>query len=127
MSRPPFPPCTVTLETIDHGPVTFDCPPWCIGHGWQVGAGIGRNDVTHASVRVKAAAETEAHGLVPLLSSRISWAPFSELFPLVDVELYVQHSFPAEDIAHVAAGLRKAAERLELLAAEAIRLRGDVR
>lgn len=116
----------VTLDTIDHGPVTFDCPSWCIGHGWQVGAGIGRNDITHNSVRVKTVVNTEQHGLLPLLSGRVSWAPFAELFPLVDVELYLQNSLPAEDITKVAQGLRSAAIRLERLAVEAIRLRGEV-
>ncbi|MER8008117.1 hypothetical protein [Streptomyces sp. NPDC094149] len=116
----------VTLDTIDHGPVTFDCPAWCIGHGWQVGAGIGRNDITHNSVRVKTVVNTEQHGLLPLLAGRVSWAPFAELFPLVDVEMYLQNSLPAEDITKVAQGLRSAAIRLERLAAEAIRLRGEV-
>ena len=117
---------TVTLETIDHGPVEFDEPSWCIGHGWQLGAGIGRNDITHNSVRVKAGAETEAHGQVPLMSAQVSWAPFAELVPVVTVELELQHDFPAEDIAHVCEGLRTAAARLEQVAAETIRLRGDI-
>jgi hypothetical protein len=58
---------TVTLPTIDHGLVTFDCPNWCIGHGWQVGQGIGRNDITHNSVRVKAAADTFSYGIQSLM------------------------------------------------------------
>lgn len=117
-------PRTVVLETIDHGPVTVVCPSWCIGHGWQLD--IGRNDVTHRSVRVKAAANTEGHGLVPVLMTWISWAPFVELVPRVAVEVYVQHDFEAEDVSKVAQGLRVAAMRLEAVAAEAIRLRGEV-
>lgn len=116
----------VTLNTMDHGPVTFECPAWCIGHGWQPDGAIGRNDITHNSVRVKTVVNTEQHGLLPLLAGRVSWAPFAELFPLVDVELYTQNSLPAEDITKVAQGLRSAAIRLECLAVEAIRLRGEV-
>ncbi|WP_330347516.1 DUF6907 domain-containing protein [Streptomyces sp. NBC_00582] len=118
---------TVVLHTIDHGPVEFECPAWCIGHHWQMGRDIGRNDITHNSARVKAVAQTEARGLVPVLACRISWAPFAELVPVVDVEVDVQSSFPAEDIAHVARGLRTAAMRLERMAGEAIRMRGEIR
>jgi hypothetical protein len=117
---------TVTVDTMDHGPVTVEEPAWCTGHGWQVGGSIGRNDITHNSVRVKATAETESYGLVPLMNAQISWAPFAEMVPLVAVELDLQHTFPAEDVAHVAAGLRMAADRLEKVAAEAIRLRGEI-
>ncbi|MGW3727324.1 DUF6907 domain-containing protein [Streptomyces sp. NPDC000851] len=117
---------TVTLDTIDHGPVTFDCPAWCIGHGWQVGAGIGRNDITHNSVRVKAAANTDTHGLVPLLNTWVTWAPFAELAPRVAVEVYLQGDFEAEDVFQLTRGLRVAGMRMEKVATEAIRLREDV-
>lgn len=26
---------TVTVPTIDHGPITITCPPWCTGHAGQ--------------------------------------------------------------------------------------------
>jgi hypothetical protein len=116
----------VTLDTIDHGPVTFPCPSWCIGHAWQIGQGIGRNDIAHNSVRVKAGVDTESHGWMPLMAARISWAPFIELFPIVAVELDGDgHDFAAEDIANFNRGLQLAQKRLEQLAAEAIRLRGE--
>lgn len=117
---------TLTLDTLDHGPVTFDCPTWCIGHGWQAGAVIGRNDITHNSVRVKAAVDTESYGLMPVLTARISWAPFVELVPRVAVEVDLYGDFEAEEIAGVAGALRTAAARLERVAAEALRLRGEV-
>lgn len=117
---------TITLDTIDHGPVTFDCPAWCVGHGWQVNAGIGRNDITHNSVRVKATIETDGHGLVPLLTSYITWAPYAELVPVVAVELLAQADFSAEEIGHLIQGLQTVQDRLGQLAAEAIRLRGEV-
>lgn len=117
---------TIVLNTLDHGPVEFDCPSWCVGHGWQIDATIGRNDITHNSVRVKAGAVTEAHGWVPMMNAQISWAPFAELVPVVTLELSVQHDFPAEDVAHVVQGLADCIKRLEQVAAEAIRLRGEV-
>jgi len=116
----------VTLNTMDHGPVTFDCPPWCIGHAWQPDGAIGRNDIAHNSVRVKAGVDTEGHGWLPLMAARISWAPFVELFPIVTVEMYVGHDFAAEDIGNFNRGLQLVQKRLEQLAAEAIRLRSDL-
>jgi hypothetical protein len=117
-------PRTVTLNTMDHGPVSFECPPWCIGHAWQPDGGIGRNDISHNSVRVKAGVETEGHGWINLMAARISWAPFVELFPIVTVEMH--HDFAAEDIGNLNRGLQQVQQRLEQLAAEAIRLRGEV-
>jgi hypothetical protein len=119
-------PRTVVLDTIDHGPVEFDCPAWCIGHGWQVGAGIGRNDITHNSVRVKAAADTFSYGIQSLMRVWMSWAPFAELVPRVVVELDLQGEYEAEEITHLAGVLRTAAGRMERVAAEAIQLRGEV-
>lgn len=115
-----------TLETIDHGPVEVECPPWCIGHGWQVGASIGRNDITHRSVRVKAGTVTETHDWVPMLAACISWAPFRELVPVISLVLDTEGDYAAEDGRHLAEGLRVAATRIEALATEAIRLRGEV-
>ncbi|MGY0067198.1 DUF6907 domain-containing protein [Streptomyces sp. QTS137] len=124
---PPFPAVrTVTLDTLDCGPVTFDCPAWCIGHHWQAGAVIGRNDITCNSVRVKASVVTESYGLMPVLNARISWAPFAELVPRVAVEVDLVGDFEAEEIGRVAGALRTAAARLEKVAAEALRLRGEV-
>lgn len=119
-------PRIVTLDTIDHGPVTVDCPPWCIGHGWQVGQGIGRNDITHNSVRVKAAADTYSYGVQSLMRTWMTWAPFVELVPRVFVELDLTGEYEAEEVTHLAGVLRTAASRLEKVAAETIRLRGDV-
>jgi hypothetical protein len=71
-------------------------------------------------------AVTEAHGWVPMMSAQISWAPFAELVPVVAVDLSLQHDFPAEDVAHVVQGLADCIKRLEQVAAEAIRLRGEL-
>ncbi|MGW8060999.1 DUF6907 domain-containing protein [Streptomyces ziwulingensis] len=119
-------PRTVVLETTTHGPVEFTCPAWCIGHAWQVGAGIGRNDVTHNSVRVKASSDTYSHGYATVLRVWMSWAPFVELVPRVAVEVDMQGDFEAEEITHLAGVLRTAATRMEQVAAQAIQTRGDV-
>ncbi|MGW0764640.1 DUF6907 domain-containing protein [Streptomyces sp. NPDC002676] len=116
---------TVTLDTIDHGPVEVECPTWCIGHGWQVGAGIGRNDITHRSVRVKAGTAMDDDRWLPMLTASVSWAPFRELVPVISLVLDAEGDFAAEDGRHIAEGLRVAACRVEALAAEAIRLRGE--
>ncbi|MGW4434710.1 DUF6907 domain-containing protein [Streptomyces sp. NPDC004596] len=117
-------PRTVTLETIDHGPVTFEEPPWCIGHHWQ--QDIGRNDITHRSVRVKAPADTYSYGMQQLLQVWMSWAPFVELVPRVAVVLDLLGEYEAEEITHLAGVLRTAAARMEMVAAEAIALRGGL-
>jgi len=39
-------PRTVTVRTIDHGPVTVVCPPWCLG---QHEDGGYRADILHCS------------------------------------------------------------------------------
>ncbi|MEU8688811.1 hypothetical protein [Streptomyces sp. NPDC048665] len=114
---------TIVLATIDAGPVEVDEPAWCVGHAWQ--RDIGRNDITHRSVRVTAAADTYSHGYQPLLRVCMAWAPFVELVPRVVVELDLQGEYEAEEVSHLAGVLRTAAARMEAVAAEAIRLRGD--
>ncbi|MFE6530023.1 DUF6907 domain-containing protein [Streptomyces rochei] len=117
---------TVVLETTDHGPVEFICPAWCIGHAWQVGAGIGRNDITHNSIRVKASSDTFSHGYATVLRTWMTWAPFVELVPRVAVEVDMQGDYEAEEIRHLAGVLRTAASRLEQVAGQALQLRGDL-
>jgi hypothetical protein len=114
------------LDTIDHGPVEVTCPAWCIGHGWQVDAGIGRNDIDHRSVRVKAGTFTEADEWLPVLTAHISWAPFREQVPVISLVVDVEGDFDAEDGPNVAEALRVAASRVEALATEAIRLREGI-
>ncbi|WP_405524625.1 hypothetical protein OG426_16175 [Streptomyces canus] len=119
---------TVTLETVDAGEVTVPEPAWCIGHAWQPNP--HRADVTHNSTRVKAAAHTDGAGRVHLLHAYISHSPHleiePELHPVVSVDLGCTEDFAAEDIPQLAEGLRSAARVLENVAAEAIRLRGEL-
>lgn len=119
-------PRLVTVDTVDHGQVTVECPAWCIGNGWQVGRGVGRNDIAHNSVRVKAAIDTYSTDHLSFMAARITWAPFVELVPRVFVELDLAAEMEAEEVTHLAGVLRTAATRLESVAAEAIRMRGDV-
>lgn len=121
----PFPSSRrISVDTFDHGPVEVDEPAWCIGHHWQ--HGIGRDDITHRSVRVKTGTVTESRGWLPMLTAWVSWAPFRELVPVISLVLDAEGDLVAEDGRHVAEGLRLAASRIEQLATEAIRLRGEV-
>ena len=117
---------TVVIDTVDHGRVELDEPAWCIGHGTELGREVYRDDVTHNSVRVKAGAVTESRGWVPVLMTYISWAPFRELVPVISLVLDAEGDFAAEDGRNVAEGLRVAATRIEQVAAEALRLRGEL-
>ncbi|MFJ8822393.1 DUF6907 domain-containing protein [Streptomyces sp. NPDC102467] len=103
----------VMLVTHDAGALLVDEPVWCIGHAWQPNP--HRVDITHNATRVKAGP----------LTARISWAPFIEEAPRVAVELDVAADYEAEEIPALVGELRTAIGRLERLAAEAIRLRGQ--
>jgi hypothetical protein len=115
---------TITIDTIDHGPVEVDEPAWCIGHHWQ--RDIGRDDITHRSIRVKSGTDTETRDWLPMLTACISWAPFRELVPVISLVLDAEGDFVAEDGRRIAEGLRLAATRVEALAVEALRLRGEL-
>ena len=117
---------TIVIDTVDHGPVEFDEPSWCVGHGTELGNIVFRDEITHNSVRVKAGATTEMYGRLPMMHCRISWAPFTELVPVVTVVLDVEGDFPAEDVSHVMQGLADCIRRLDQVATEAIRLRGEI-
>lgn len=117
---------TIIIPTVDHGAVELDEPAWCIGHGTELGNLVFRDDITHNSVRVKAGATTEVYGWLPMMHCRISWAPFAELVPVVSVVLDAVGDFPAEDVPHVMQGLADCIKRLDQVATEAIRLRGEI-
>lgn len=120
---------TVTLETLDRGPVAIPEPGWCRGHEGE--PPVYHSDITHNSVTVKAAAQTDRHGRVPLLQVHISHAPYLELhsepYPVVSVQLDCVEDFIAEDIPQLLEGLRSVEQVLASIAAEAIRLRGEGR
>ncbi|WP_128380509.1 DUF6907 domain-containing protein [Streptomyces cavernae] len=117
----------VTIPTVDHGLVAVPEPAWCTGHGWQPNPYLA--DVTHNSARVRASAATAAYGLVEVMRARITHAPYAVLqpepHPLVSVRLDVALDLDPADALKVVQGLRVAALRLEKVAAEAARLRGE--
>ncbi|WP_316740457.1 DUF6907 domain-containing protein [Streptomyces sp. MK7] len=117
---------TIAIDTVDYGRVEVVEPAWCIGHGREMGVPVYRDDITHNSVRVKAGTDTETHGWLPMLTACVSWAPFREIVPVITLIVDVEHDFEAEDGRRVAEGLRLAASRIEVLATEAIRLRGEI-
>ncbi|MFG2759497.1 DUF6907 domain-containing protein [Streptomyces wuyuanensis] len=63
-------PRTVTVPTIDHGPLTLDCPDWCVGHDRRPQY---RTDVTHYSPE-----HLLTHDGQPLLVVVLAQAPFTE-------------------------------------------------
>lgn len=121
-------PHTVTVDTIDHGPVTLPEPFWCVG---THPAGGYRADITHYGEEIALVVETPCHGPVRALSAALYQGPFSE-YETTDVVVSVEfgdaetvdaHSFGSEDLAAFADGLVSFAvgplhsliERLQLL------------
>lgn len=112
----------VTLDTIDHGPVTVPEPLWCRGHEGE--PPCYRADITHNTTVVRAATMTDRHGRVPLLQAYISHAPFAdEPHPVVSVVLDCERDFVAEDIPQLVEGLRSVQRLLSWLSVEAKRIR----
>lgn len=65
-------PRTVTVQTVDHGPVTFTCPPWCTGDHHEQDGGY-RADISHDSEKTPL-----TYNGVRLGYLEISQAPFAE-------------------------------------------------
>lgn len=68
-------PRTVTVDTIDHGPVTVPEPFWCSGFHPPGGY---RADIAHDGEEVALVVDTACHGEVRVLSAALYQAPFSE-------------------------------------------------
>ncbi|MEV8036750.1 hypothetical protein [Streptomyces sp. NPDC086182] len=116
---------TITLDTIDRGPVVVPEPGWCRGHEGELPEYFA--DITHNTRIVRAAATTDRHGTVPLLQVHISHAPYRERFPephpVISVVLDCKQDFVAEDIAELIEGLRSVERILAYTSVEAKRLR----
>ncbi|MGW4139352.1 DUF6907 domain-containing protein [Streptomyces mirabilis] len=116
---------TVTLQTIDHGPITVPEPGWCRGHEGE--PPCYRSDITHNTTMVRTAATTDRHGRVQLLQAYISHAPYleqsAEPYPVVSVVLDCERDFVAEDIPQLIEGLRSVERILAYMSLEAKRLR----
>ena len=70
-------PRTVTLPTLDHGPVTLVCPDWCSGHDT---APQYRSDLFHESREQQLDLPVRG-GSVELLAVAFEQRPFVEAWP----------------------------------------------
>lgn len=118
---------TRTVNTIDHGPVTFTEPFWCTGLHPD---GDYRADIAHQGEEIALVVETPCHGEVRMLSASLYRAPFSEHETTAVVAAVEfgedgteSHSLGSQDLAAVADGMVAFAvselhgliERLQLL------------
>jgi class 3 adenylate cyclase len=65
---------TVTVQTIDRGPVTIEEPPWCIAAHDRPEFLV---DVWHEGEEVPLLVATPCHGRVPLLTATVVQKPFA--------------------------------------------------
>ena len=118
-------PRMVDVTIIETRTVPIPEPEWCVAP--HDGANYFA-DLTHASRETSASVDTP-HGTVRFLVTQITHAPYleaqTEPHPVVSVSLDLEADFTAEAIPGVAAKLREAADLLDQVAADAIRLRGD--
>lgn len=66
---------TVTVQTVDHGPVTFPEPSWCSGNHRPDSA---RADIHHEGTEHAAWVDIPERGRVPFLTAFLSQYPFAE-------------------------------------------------
>ncbi|MCB5166031.1 hypothetical protein LG634_14445 [Streptomyces bambusae] len=105
-------PRTVTVHTIDHGPVTLPEPAWCTGHA-EAPAEY-RSDVHHAGPEIVRGYNGRA-----VLSAELVEFPFGQqpIKPSVHVELYVPAAtLDPPELEALAAVLTEAAVELRQLA-----------
>ncbi|WP_406462292.1 hypothetical protein OH768_44090 [Streptomyces sp. NBC_01622] len=118
-------PRMVDVTVIETRIVPIPEPDWCVAphDGAQY-----FTDLTHTGRETSASVETPL-GSARFLVAQISHAPYlvsvPEPHPVVSVSLDMEADFTAEAIPGVAARLREAADLLDEVAAEALRLRGD--
>jgi hypothetical protein len=112
-------PRTVTVHTVDHGPVTFTCPPWCVAAHQDGGH---RADVSHDGLKVPLTfnGRTVGHAL-------ISQAPYAELSTrevqgFVVVTYDEDHGFDPAGLYDLAAAMDTHADRLRDLADQLARI-----
>lgn len=118
--RPVYGDGTVTLATLDRGPVTVAEPSWCLGHeGDSVGY---RRDVTHRGEWRPFTVEVRGER-VELLQAGLSWAPFAEPHPVVDTNVDGLSGLDADALRELAAGWGLLAGDLYRLANELHRAR----
>lgn len=97
-------PRTVTVDTIDHGPVTVPEPFWCVG---RHPAGEFRADLAHEGEVELLLADTR-HGPVKVASACLYQRPFAEYTTqavTVAVEFDATHEFDSASLAGLADSL----------------------
>lgn len=121
-------PRTVTVDTVDHGPVTLTEPFWCSGFHPPGGY---RADIAHYGQEIALTVDTPCHGEVRVMAASLYEGPFSEheargpavAVELGDLDTGDAHSFDAARLAGLADSmvafavgpLHQLIERLQLL------------
>ncbi|MFJ4879335.1 DUF6907 domain-containing protein [Streptomyces sp. NPDC088745] len=118
-------PRTVTVHTVDHGPVTIPEPTWCVG---EHEAEAYRVDIEHQGAETVATVETACHGPVPVLSMALVQRPFSSTETRVMAAVYVDgewHEFDAAGLNGLIATIwRFAVDDMPRMAARLVKLNG---
>lgn len=68
-------PHTVTVETLDHGPVVLEEPSWCV---IEHPAGNHRSGIRHDGVEHAASVDVPGRGRVEFLKANLTQFPFAE-------------------------------------------------
>lgn len=68
-------PRTVTVQTVDHGPVVLAEPSWC---GIEHRNGVHRADIHHQGTEHSASVDVPGHGRVSFLTAFLSQYPCAE-------------------------------------------------
>ena len=116
-------PRTVTVQTIDHGPVTAPEPVWCVARHSD---GDYRADLAHEGEGNLLFVDTPCHGPVKVATASLYQRPFAEQSTravTVAVEFDASHEFDAASLAGLADALvswsvgplHSLIERLQLL------------
>lgn len=116
-------PRTISVHTLDQGPITVAEPAWC--NGWHA-EGEYSTDLTHESTALCALVETPCHGPEILLQANITQSPLSTRREIaVTVDIGQSHEFDppalnalADTLTSHADTLRTLALRLAVLQAE---------
>ncbi|WP_405359812.1 hypothetical protein OG535_13325 [Kitasatospora sp. NBC_00085] len=112
-------PRTATVRTVDHGPVTVPCPPWCLGVHED---GLDLVDLAHEGPETALTVDTPLGG-VQLLDAGLCQYPYSSNPDDREVKVAVLlgadwHQLDHDELRMLAAQLVVHAGRLRDLAAE---------
>ncbi|MCY0931187.1 hypothetical protein OTB20_34400 [Streptomyces sp. H27-H1] len=99
-------PHTVTVQTLDHGPVVLEEPSWCVAVHAD---GNHRSGIRHDGVEHAASVEVPGRGRVEFLKANLSQFPFAE-YGSHDVKVVVEvdgdhHEFDPAGLGDLAAAI----------------------